>query len=393
MKKVLIWDISFKLANVGGPAGYLYNIHEYLKEHPNPQITFLSDLSEASVESETVVSSNSTLKDRILSNSFVRTLNDILFLVWKSYRRCNVRLPEGIDLDAYDFIHFHQTNDVTRYRRLLRHYHGKTILTSHCPCLRTDEILSLRPHWYKVLRPLMLAQEMRGYKVADHLMFPCKEAREPYEKERRVKRLFSSMESKFFYVPTAILDISVDANHVKPLSDYGIPDDAFVIAYFGRHNYIKGYDILKELGGRLLERIPNLYILCAGRGEIEPPRHPRWIELGFVNNTHEILAQCSLYVLPNRETYFDLVALEVLRAGLPIAMAENGGNRYFKTLPEQEIADISFFDVENQKESEDVLLKRIGCNNNMKPSLNRKLWEKYFTLEKYVSLYCNNILS
>ena len=42
MKKVLIWD-TFPLENIGGPMGYLYNLHEYLKEHPSAQITFLSN--------------------------------------------------------------------------------------------------------------------------------------------------------------------------------------------------------------------------------------------------------------------------------------------------------------------------------------------------------------
>lgn len=39
--KVLIWD-NFELQNTGGPSNYLYNIHEYLKDHPNNSIVFLS---------------------------------------------------------------------------------------------------------------------------------------------------------------------------------------------------------------------------------------------------------------------------------------------------------------------------------------------------------------
>lgn len=34
MKKVLIWDLNYVLKNSGGPAGYLYNIREYLLKHP-----------------------------------------------------------------------------------------------------------------------------------------------------------------------------------------------------------------------------------------------------------------------------------------------------------------------------------------------------------------------
>ena len=38
MKKVLIWD-DFPMSNIGGPMGYCYNIHEYLKDHPKKQLT------------------------------------------------------------------------------------------------------------------------------------------------------------------------------------------------------------------------------------------------------------------------------------------------------------------------------------------------------------------
>lgn len=36
--KILIWDKQLPLENMGGPSGYLYNIHEFLKEHPSEQI-------------------------------------------------------------------------------------------------------------------------------------------------------------------------------------------------------------------------------------------------------------------------------------------------------------------------------------------------------------------
>ena len=116
MKKILIWDVSFKLANVGGPTGYLYNIHEYLKENPCEQIVFLSDLL-PSCECQTA-SAKMKLKQRLLSNRFIGRLNDFLFVLWKDYHDSNLKLPKNVNLNEFDYIHFHQANDVRRFAKI-----------------------------------------------------------------------------------------------------------------------------------------------------------------------------------------------------------------------------------------------------------------------------------
>ena len=76
MKKVLIWD-SFPLKNIGGPFGYCYNLHEFLKEHPTDQITFLSDIyPPGSEESCSKVPKRKGWK-RILNNQFMAFVNEI----------------------------------------------------------------------------------------------------------------------------------------------------------------------------------------------------------------------------------------------------------------------------------------------------------------------------
>ena len=36
------------------------------------------------------------------------------------------------------------------------------------------------------------------------------------------------------------------------------------------------------------------------------------------------------FLLPNHETYFDLILLEVLSIGVPVILSSTGGNKYFK---------------------------------------------------------------
>ena len=399
MKKVLIWDITFNLANVGGPAGYLYNIHEYLKTHPNSQITFLSDLMQEMRQSKDLHAPTvkQSFKTRLLNNPWLKAANEFYTIIWKGYHHTSVKLPESLDLSRYDYIHVHRVEDAIRHKSILTGFRGKIICTNHCPCLLTDELIANRGGIYKFFRSQMKREELRAYRSADYLMFPCKGAREPYEKDKDCFAAFQAMENKFFYCPSAIMDLPVDESKMQKFSDFGIPKDAFVITYFGRHNEVKGYDILKKVGARLLGKYPKFYFICAGKGPIEPLNHPRWIELGFIRNTHELLWQSDLYILPNRETYFDLVVLEVLRSRTPIILSANGGNNFFKELPNNEIEGLSFFNIDDYDCLIELTSKHIEekMNNRIqylaKGEENRILWNKYFTIGSYVSRYLSEI--
>ena len=391
MKKVLIWD-TFPLSNSGGPNGYLYNIHEYLRKYPTNQITFLSDI----LGQQSKLPENSEVKKRNRTAIFV-FLRIIFNYCWRVYRLCDVIIPSSIDLNEYDFIHVHSINQVLGLRKKYPSYHGKIIVTSHCPCLWIDEMLTILPRWAKYLRPFAVLNECASYDAADYIMFPCKDAREPYEKDERVRKCFRKNEGKFFYVPSSILDLKIDETKIQKFEDLGIPKGAFVITYFGRHNEIKGYDILKKVGEALLDKHPNLYFLCAGRGPIEPLKHSRWIELGFINNANELLHQSDLYILPNRETYFDLVVLEILRSSTRLIFSDTGGNKFFKALQPEEISELKYFDI---GKLDDLLLlvegaikeKELSVDNyKQKGSLNRQLFLKYFTIETYIDNYIRQI--
>lgn len=386
MKKILIWD-NRKLANIGGPSGYLYNIYKYLKRYPNSQIVFLSE----------VLNTNSSICEKKIksSNRFIVMIKQIINICYRFYYG-KITQMESINLNEYDYIHFHTVLDALKFINSNIEYNGKIILTSHCPCLWIDEFLSSVP-WLKFLRPIGLYNELKCYKKVDYIMFPCKEAREPYEKESKVKEIFCSNEQKFIYVPSSINDLNIDIENIQKLSDLGIPNDAFVITYFGRHNKIKGYDILKKLGKDLLKQYPNLYFVCAGKGEIQPLNHKRWIELGFISNTHELLYQSDLYVLPNRETYFDLVVLEILRSGTNLILSLTGGNKFFLKFTDQDEKGLFFFDISNYEQLVSLVKKSIESKNmniqryRKNGIANRNIYLNNFTVDLFIERYLKEI--
>ena len=96
-----------------------------------------------------------------------------------------------------------------------------------------------------------------------------------------------------------IQNISVKVNREDFRKKYGIPDNAFVISYAGRHNEIKGYADLKRLGEKLLAD-KNVYFLIAGKEEpMTGLKNDHWIEVGWTNDPHSLIAASDVFVLPN----------------------------------------------------------------------------------------------
>lgn len=406
MKKVLIWD-TFKKSNTGGPSGYLYNLYEYLQGHRSTQISFLSDLL-----SEKYGDGDSWLQRKkpylsgyktIFGRLWLRLLA-IYYICIRPYKKIEINIPTDIDVNEYDYVHIHQVTFFQQFKQLFPNYKGKIILTSHSPCPFSEELLETAINssspirgLARLLRPSLLRQECSAYDMADYVMFPCFGAREPYEKYEIMRETFVRNERKFFYVPSAIVDYHPNIKTQQKISDFNIPSDAFVISFFGRHISIKGYDVLMKVGLELLNRYPNLYFLCGGNGTISPPHHQRWIELGFVNNVDDILPQVHLYVLPNKETYFDLITLQVLRAGIPLALSSTGGNKYFMELPKEETEGLFFFDINNLDALcviiEDIMqMQKLHVEHYAQlQQANRRLFENHFTIDKYVGNYLEAI--
>lgn len=322
MKKALIFYSEDSLKPAGGPAGYLYNLNLGLQSVKSGEleITFFDKVPKKLRET---VKKKDMIPKRV--REFRRAVNDIRYEK-KSY-------PVFEEMNDYDIIHFHSTDDMFLNREFLKNYKGKVVLTSHSPCVMYKEKLEwLNPFDYKLFKKKIDRIEnidIYGFERADYIIFPCPEAEEPYfntwERYESIRD-----EKKLKYMTTGIVGCKpkIDRNEFR--KKYNIPDDAFVVSYAGRHNEIKGYADLKKIGAKLLEN-ENVYFLVAGLEEpISGLDHKRWIEVGWTNDPHSLIAASDVFVLPNRETYFDLILLEVISLGVPMVLSETGGNKYFK---------------------------------------------------------------
>lgn len=374
--KALIFFPKNRLKPQGGPAGYLYNLYSEISK-VNDNFYLLPD--------EADITENKKLRE--IMPGRIKDLRRLHFMLTLPKRSKKV----NINLNEYDIIHFHSTEEMYYAREALKDFKGKTVLTSHTPCVMYKELLStLNPkdaeRFSKQLQKLEII-DLYAFKKADYIIFPCREAEEPYyhtwEKYKKVAK-----HKKYRYLPTGIHPCKVRVSRDEYRKNLNIPKDAFVISYVGRHTEIKGYADLKEIG-KLVLKDPNVYVLVGGReAPIKGLNHDRWIEVGWTDDPHSLIGASDVFLLPNRETYFDLVLLEVISLGTPVILSETGGNKYFH---KYECNGLIYYNTVN--EAAERLREFIKNDPNRDGRLSRELVELFnndFTVkifaEKYIRL-------
>lgn len=321
MKKILIYYREDKLAPIGGPSGYLYYLKNELecRKKDELEIFFLPCVEEK----------NTT--HRFLKKYAPRRGQDFFraLKMTKLYQK-KMDLPEKFN--DYAVIHFHSTEDLFFCREALEDFEGKVLLTSHTPCASFQEKLdrlnsSDRAFLKKKLETLELIDRY-AFQRADYIVFPCEEAEEPYY--HTWKEYATIRDSrKIVYIPSGIKKCKARMGRATVRDKYGIPQDAYVVSFVGRHNEIKGYADLKKIGELLLNQ--DVWFLIAGNEvPLKGLKHPHWIEVGWTEDPHSLIQASDLFILPNRETYFDLILLEVLSLGQIVVVSSTGGNRYFR---------------------------------------------------------------
>lgn len=326
-RKLLVFMKTGDLKPKGGPAGYNYNLKKELDKMKVDGVSFIE--SDSRVDFSTTFTSNKVLKTvRRVMGVFRRT-------IFYSKLLLKSETSELIENNEYDLIHFHFTEDVFRYRDSLKKYKGKVVLTSHSPTLASLQIFDTVTKFEKIfMKPLykkLMNMDYYAFQRADYIIFPCPEAEEPYYNNwEEYKEFKEKNKNKYRYLLTGINSCNAKESRQEIRKKYDIPEDAFIVSYAGRHNSIKGYDLLKEIGQEFIKR-DNVYFLVAG---IEEPlkglNNDKWIEVGWTNDPHSLIAASDVFVLPNRETYFDLVMLEVISLGVPVVASYTGGNKHFK---------------------------------------------------------------
>lgn len=369
MKKMaLVFLEEGKLSPRGGPYGVGYYIHREVLETKCDSIDFLPD--------------------RIIDNK-KNLMADIK--KFASMFICPNKKPP-VDFEQYNAVHFHTARDLYLSRKMLNGYDGTVLLTSHSPeppAIETMHRIGNRvPSFlYSFLYRWFERADRYAFTRADYIIFPCEEAEEPYIKHWKYFGDYKAKNpEKFKYVLTGIADCKPSRLPEEIRAEQGIDNDRFIISFVGRHNVVKGYEDLKKIGLALFNIEDKSVIMVAGKQEsISPLDNQRWIEIGYTTDAYSYINASDIFVLPNKETYFDLVMLEVLSLGKPVVASRTGGNRYFEKIGAKGV--FLYDTIEEAKEiimslekmSQDDLQK-IGQNN-------KEIFEERFTSREMFESY------
>lgn len=305
----------------GGPSGYIANLREGLGTENN-SVCFITPSE----------------KYYRFAYIFSKFVTKIIFL--SKYRRIIrkrlfsslLHLHLGFLLHKYSFktIICHSVWDVPFVRDYIKKNEPDALLMlmSHTPEPPSSEVWTTMKPKEKQIWPWekLQALEYEAFESADILIFPSKEAMEPYLSSLDYFETLIQNKAVYF-IPTGVTAIPLLQSTDELRKTYHI-QTPYVISYIGRHNKIKGYDILQAIARDILEDRKDVTFLIAGKPStaFPPLQHPRWIEIGY-EHPSKILSVSDLFILPNRQTYFDLVLLEVLSTGVPILASNTGGNK------------------------------------------------------------------
>lgn len=393
-KKVLIWN-DFELSpRKGGPATYLWHLKEFIDRNNIEGITFLDNYKKPEYYSTQTISSSKQrfrflkklINDRLKANyNLLRTVKE------KSTKMSEI----GINIHDYDIIHFHSSLSLKQNIANLRDVKAQVLLTSHSPKIMHKEIIE---DWCKMqindVLPFVYNYcekvDVEAFTRADWIIFPCNEAQEPYYNTWR-KYAEVTANKKRLFLPTGITPARENESMTDVRRKYGIPESAVVFCYAGRHNSIKGYDLLKEAADAILKEWENVYFLIAGApGAIEPILHERWIEVGWTNDPYSIINAANCFILPNRETYFDLILLEVLSLGKNVILSNTGGNKYFKQFKSSGMYFFEGGDVSSLIKQLKEFYNSVNVNA-FNGAENLEIFNSYFTQnafgQRYLELY------
>lgn len=136
----------------------------------------------------------------------------------------------------------------------------------------------------------------------------------------------------------------------------------------------------------------DIYFMIAGKEEpLKGLEHPHWCEIGWTNDPHSLINASDVFVLPNEETYFDLIMLEVLSLGKIIIASRTGGNKFFEKIDAPGVMLYS-----DEKQAIELIEKVKHMNQDEREVLEKKnheLFKEKFSNPVFAQNYVNIINS
>lgn len=285
-----IYNNNGFIENKGGPAGYLFYLNEGFKKL-NINVKILHDFDDRKTN-------NNICKKKLFKNEFFEEIKSILH-----FYKLGFEIKKGVNnFNDFKIIHVMSSEDAYYLKKICR-FKGKLILTSHKPeSLACEKIsgINLRngKRWNcTLLKKFFNYIEKYSYRVCDGFVFPSQNAAKIYYNFPGFSKYSVNKPIKYVYTGCSKKNITINSSDYR--RKINLTDNDYVISYIGRHNEIKGYDLLTSIAEQLNKN--NIFVVCAGStSNLNYPQIPSWIELGYVSDVQNLINASDLIVVPNR---------------------------------------------------------------------------------------------
>lgn len=379
--KLAIFNYYGMDATIGGPRGYIYNLYSGYDELKENAPDFLYSQTRRADNTNKCVHLNTTVPS---------DLHCVLAFIKKGLQ---IKVEFKSKIREYAVIHTHSCEDCF-YLRMFAGYKGKIILTSHRPEPLVEERLSLYKKVtgkkFTVVSKLYNYVETKAYEYADAFIFPSKGAMSIYNDFPGFSRF--SKGKLIHYVMTGAPQKPINSNREEYRKKHNIAEEEFVISFLGRHNSIKGYDRVVNTFEKMKEEGIRVLVAGAPSADIEAPKDDMWTELGYIKDTADLMSASDVVVIPNRNTYYDLVIIEALSVGKIVISSNTGGNN--------DIGDYTdgliLFDNNNEKDFVEKVLeiKNMPIENRRRLEKdNVDFYNQHSTILKFAENYSRELTS
>ena len=308
--------------NVGGPARHVVLLDRGLRARGHQTLLVHGTIGdgEASLERLAVESGVPTLKIAELGRR-VSPLDDA---------RALVRLVRTIFRESPDVVHTHTAKAGTLGRLAALAFNATRGRRRRCVVVHTFHGHVLDGYFGPVVNRLVRGAERALARATDRIVTIS-----PAQRDEIVGRFGVGRSGTTVVVPLGLdLQPFLDGGAPSLRHDLGIDHRAIVFGYVGRMVPIKDLPTLVLAFARLLETIPDAYLLMTGDGPVRPAVERLIAErglgdrirlLGWREDLASVYATIDVCVIASRNEGTPVAVIEAMAAGRPVVATSVGG--------------------------------------------------------------------
>ncbi|MES1174334.1 MAG: hypothetical protein ABUL62_08390 [Myxococcales bacterium] len=343
MSSVKIKHLYFEVKPGGGPAGYLHNLRQAIREFGDQGSVRMEVSDEVALPKRKRyewVRALRRLRTDVLpklprfGDTAERTRRTRMPVDWLDTTFSWIGRAQARRLFEADLLVVHSTLLADRLLRLCPEVAArKMILMTHSPTFLAHEVavagnpgvpedeLRALPFVEELVR-----RELRVMQSARAVLWPCEEAQIGYPEWWA---LFKAGKARNVYAETGTIKPVPKGSPEEMRRSWGVPEDGRIALFIGRPHVHKGFDRFADWADLNRNRSGSRWTFVHAGNSAGANRDLSAMKLaGYITDNGAAYLAADLVLIPNRYSYFDLGALEAISLGAKVALAPSGGHGY-----------------------------------------------------------------